>query len=171
MLSGFAKFVYDRGCGLPRRQWDNDDAAAATSDIRRAHNRVFSIVSAFHDYVGLQMPDELQGSILAKHDDEIDLLDGGEDVRTLALTAYRSSRSLETPNGCIAVDADYERVGRLACGYEKINVSRVQQIEDPVGEGDASLPRRPPPLRLRPGCNFGRRNSGLQRFESTEVWK
>jgi hypothetical protein len=79
---------------VPRRQWDNYHAAAATSDFGRAYNRIFTIVTALYDYVWLQKLYELQRSVLAKDDDEIDLLNGRKDVGTLAFTAYRSSRTL-----------------------------------------------------------------------------
>lgn len=123
---------------------------------------LFRIIAAFDNHVGLKMPHKIERSVLGENYDEIHALERGEHVRALRVAAHRPGRTLEAAHRLIAVDADDERVGALACGGENVDVPGMQQIEDAVSECDPTLSSRFPTPGLRPCRNLCRGVSRLQ---------
>lgn len=156
---------------MSRRQRHHYHSTAAASYFGRANNRVFSIVATFYDDIGLQKLDQLERGVFGEHDDEIDLLDRGEDVSALQLAPHGSSRPLQASNRCIAIDPDDKCIGSFASRHQEINVTGMQKIEHTVRERHATLSTGSPPFSLGPGCKLGSRNPGLQRLASTVEWK
>jgi hypothetical protein len=138
-LPCFTEFPYDGSGGLPRCERDDDNAAAPALHFVRSDNRRFGVIAALHNHVRLQSFDQLERSILGKDNNEIDAFHGREHEGTFRGAANRPARPLEPSHRVIAVDADDQRISGPARGAEEIDVSRVEQIEDTVGERDPIL--------------------------------
>lgn len=147
------------------------DAPSPALHICRANDRVFRIVAALDDHVGLEMPDEVQRRVIRENYDKIYALEGRQHVSTLGVAAHRACGSFETAHGFIAVDADDERVRGLARGAEDIDMAGMKQVENAIGECYPTLRSSSPPLSLSPCRNLRRGISRLQSPLSTDGWK
>ena len=119
-------------------------------------------VGALDQHVGLKRRDDVVRRVLVEDDD----------ARRRAASAARISarsasgvigpiRTLVRPHRSIRVDADDERVAEAARVLQVANVPGMQEVEDAVGEDDASCPaaREPGPRsqRLPAACRNSRR--------------
>ena len=149
-MSGFAtKRSYDVGSGLSGRQWDHDNTTAPRANLRRPDDGVLGVVPTLHENIGTQTLDELERCILVEEDDAIHHLERGDDIRALRLRANGTRRALQTANRIVAIEADDQRVASPAGAKQNVDVSRMEQIEDAVGEYDA------PVLGCAPACSTG----------------
>ena len=154
-----------------RRERNYDDAPAPALHFVGADDRAFSVVAAFHYDVRLENPDQLEGRILRKNNDQVDAFHCGEHERAFRLAAYRPARALEPSHGLIAVDADDKRIRSLARGNKEIDVAGMEQIEDSIGERYPVLACSSPALGLRTCGYFCRGITGLQSLLITMGWK
>jgi hypothetical protein len=81
---------------------------------------------------------ELEWSVFAEQHDEIDALEGGKKIRSIGLIANRTGLALETSHRRVGVETDDQRITLAASRGEKIDMARVQEIEDTVCENDLS---------------------------------
>lgn len=136
-----------------------------------AHDRVFRVVAAFYDNVGLQMRDEIEWRVLCKNYNEIDAFERRQQVRALGVAAHGSGRTLEAPYRFVAVDSNDERVGSCAGGGEDVDVPGMKQVEHAIRERYSTLIPSSPPLSLCPCRNLRRGISWLQGLLDTTGWK
>ena len=147
------------------------DSPSPALHFRGTNNRVFRIIAALDDHVGLEMPDEAERSVLGEHYDEIHALERRQHVCAFGVAAHGARGALEPAHGLIAVDADDERVGGFARGREEVDVAGMKQVEHTIGERYPTLPSSSPPLGLRPCRNLRRGISRLQSLLTTDGWK
>ncbi len=84
----------------------HDDATSPALHFCRANDRVFRIIAALDDHVGLEMSDEVERRVIGENYDEIHALERRQHVSALGIAAHGARRTLETTHGFIAVDAD-----------------------------------------------------------------
>jgi len=147
------------------------DAPSPALHICRANDRVFRIIAALDDHVGLEMSDEVERRVIGENYDEIHALERRQHVSALGVAAHGARRTLETTHGFIAVDADDERVGGFARGSEDVDMAGMKQVEHAIREGNPTLRSSSPPLGFRPCRNLRRGISRLQSLLSTVGWK
>ena len=153
------------------RERNYDDAPAPALHFVGADDRAFSVVAAFHYDVRLENPDQLEGRILRKNNDQIDAFHGGEHECALWSTPDRPARTFEPAHGLVAVDADDQRIrGRAGCN-EKIDVTGMEQIENSVGERDPIFSCSPPTLGVASRGDFRGRIPRLQSRLIAMGWK
>ena len=130
--------------------------------FRCADDSLFRIVAAFDNHVGLEMPDEVERSVLGENYDEIDALERREHVGAFGVAAHRARGTFEAAHRLIAVDTDDERVGAVARGGEDVDVPWVKQVEYAVSERHPTLSSSFPTPGFRPCGNLCRGISSLQ---------
>jgi hypothetical protein len=138
------------------------DASAAAANFRGADDRFLSVIASFDDHIRLEKLDQLERSVFAEDDDEIDGFNARQHVRPLGLSSNGSSGTLETAHREIAVDPDDECIRRLARGQQKVDMPGMKEIEHTVRKRYPVLSGGSPPAGLGPRCNLGRRNPWLQ---------
>jgi hypothetical protein len=143
-------------------------APAPALHFRCTDDSLFRIIAAFDNHVGLEMPHKIERSVLGENYDEIHALERGEHVRALGVAADRPGGTLEAAHRLIAIDADDERVGAVACGSENVDVPGMEQIEDAVSECDPTLSSSSPMPGLGPCRNLCRGVSRLQGVLTTD---
>lgn len=147
---------------MTRSKGDDDDVAAPAFYFAGADNGFLGVIATFHYDVRFEMLDEIERRIVGENYNQIHAFERGENVGALGVAMYRPGRTLKPAHRLVAVDADDERVGGSAGSGENIDVPRVQQIENAVGECNPAFPASPPTLRLHPGGNLVRRIPRLQ---------
>ncbi len=170
-LSCFTELPDDGGRGLAGRERNDDNTPSPGFYFSGADNRGFPVVGALHYHVRLESLDQLERRLLGEYYDEIDAFEGTEDESALRGAAYRPTRTLEPVDGVIAIDADNQGIGRSSRRDKKVDVSRMQQIEDSVGERYLILSFSSPTLRLRPCRYFRRRVTRPQSLLIARGWK
>ena len=83
---------------MSRRQRNDHHATSPAFDFRGADDRLFRVITAFHDHVGSQMPYQIERRVLRKHYDQIDALQRGQNITSFGIAANRSRRPLEPAN-------------------------------------------------------------------------
>jgi len=141
--------------------------SAPAFHFRCPNDRVFRIIAAFDDYVGLQMSDKIERSVLGENYDEVHALERRENVCTLGVGAHRTRRTLESAHRLVAIEADDERIGAGARGSEDVDVPGMKQVEYAVGERHPTLSSSFPTFGLRPCRNLCRGVSRLQGLLTT----
>src|SRR6478672_7512115 len=144
------KRLDDAGGGMTFGERNDVDAAAPGFDFSAANDGDRRIVAAFHQYVGSERQDELERRVLVEHRHRIDTFERGEHVRALGLRSHGTTRTLETANGGVAVQADDELIAEGAGGGEQVDVADVEQIEDAIREYDGPRFRITPAHRVAP---------------------
>jgi len=129
---------------MARSQRHDDDLSTARGDVGSTDNGVDSVVTALHEHIRAQLANELKWSVLVEDRHGIDNLQGREHIRSLMIAAHGSRRPLEAVHGGIGVDADDEGVTVITGDPEDVDMTRVQKIEDAIGEDHASLDGRSP---------------------------
>lgn len=147
------------------------DAPSPAFHFRCADDGVFRIVATLDDHVGLEMPDEIERRVLRKNYDEIDAFERRQHVGALGIAAHRPGRTLEAPHRLVAVESYDERVSGFARGGEDVDVTRMEEIKNTVGERYPIFPSSFPPLGLGPCRNLRRGISRLQGLLDAEGWK
>ena len=121
------------------RERDDDDAPSPALHFAGSDDRRFGVVATLHDDIGPEKLDQLERSVLGKNDDEVDAFDSSQNEGALRCAANGPAGTLEPAHRVVAIDADDERVGGPTRRDEEIDVSRMEQIEYPVGERDPIL--------------------------------
>ena len=152
-------------------QRNDDDLSAPAFDIRRTDDRVVRVIAALDDHIGPEMSDQVKRCVLRENYDEIDALERRENVGALRVGADGPCRALEATYRFIAIDADYQRVGRLSRGGKHVDMARMKQVEHAVGKCHSTFSARPPALRFDPGCNLCGRIPWLQSLLTARGWK
>src|SRR6266403_1169107 len=137
----------------------------------RTDDRIFGIIAAFDDHVGLQMSDKIERRVLGENYNEVHALERSEHVRALRVAAHRPRETLEAAHRLIAVDADDERVGAVARSSEYVDVPGMKQVEHAIGECYPTLSSSFPTPGLGPRRNLCRGVSRLQGLLTTAGWK
>ena len=122
--------------GPPGLDRDPDDPPAARFDRVAADDGVGGPVGAFDEHVRLNLADDLGGRFLVEDHRRIDARERGHNLRPLALRRDRPFGSLVRPDGSIGIDRDDQQIARAPRGLQVPHVTRVQQVEDAVGEND-----------------------------------
>ena len=99
------------------------------------------IIAALHQNVGKQLRDQLTRRVLAEKRDPIDAREAGEHVRAALFVVQWSLRSFQPTHGSVRIERDDEHVAERARREEILHVSRMQDIENAVGEYDAFTAR------------------------------
>ena len=139
---------------MSSRKRHNHHLPSPTFDFGRADNRVFGIVSAFHDDVGSQQLHQIERSVVRKNYYQIDAFERSENVGSLSIAANWTVRTLETADRLVAINANDQRISGRSRSAENIDMSWVKQVEDTISERDLALSRRPPALCVYPRRNF-----------------
>src|SRR2546423_815407 len=156
---------------MPRRERNDDDAAAPALHFLRADDSGLVVVAALRDDVRTKRSDELERSVFIEDHDAIDAFERGNDEGTIDLGADRARRTLQPPGGIVAVDADDQGITFRSRGSEHVDVTGMKKIEHAVREHDRAAGRITPLLRggaahhLRGGLTYG------QKFFSDDGWK
>ena len=88
---------------------------------------------------GAQGLDELERRVLVEEHDAVHGGEGGEHPGAGILTRHRPVGALAEPaHRRVAVDADHEGVALPARRLEQLDVTRMEKIEDAVGEDDGT---------------------------------
>lgn len=145
-----AKAFDDRSRGLTGSQRDDDALAAPGADLGSADHSVRGVVATLHDDIGPEVAHELERGILVEDGHRVDGLEAGEDIGAIGFAADGAIGALETPNARVAVDTDDERIPPRARAAKKVEMSGMQQVEDTVGEDDASVLAFAPRAGARP---------------------
>jgi hypothetical protein len=120
------------------RQRNDDDVAAARTDLPCADNGVRRIVATLHNDVGTEQLNQLERRVLLEERNGVHRLQRGEHISTLTLGADGSIRSLQPFHGCVAIDSDDEHVAASARTNEDVDVAGMQQIEHTIREHNAA---------------------------------
>jgi len=120
------------------------------ANLRRPDDGVLGVVSPLHQDVGTQSLDQLERRILIKEHDAVHHLESGHDIRALRFATNRPGGTLQPAHGVVAVDRDDQRVALAPRADEHVDVSRMQEVEDAVGEHHASSLGRAPARRVGP---------------------
>lgn len=150
---------------------NDDDSPSPGFYFGSSDDRGLGIVAALYYHIWLQGLDQLEGCVFGKYYDEIDALDGGKHESALSGAAHRPACALEATNGVIAVDADDQGIGSPTRRDEEVDVSRMEQIEDSVGESNPILSCSSPARRLGACGYFRRRVARRQSLLTTYGWK
>lgn len=116
---------------------DHDRAAPRFNHVA-ADNGIQGIIPTLHQHVRPHDADQFEGRVLGKHDDGVDGLEGGQNVRPLSGRPYWAGWTLETADRVIIVDAHEKRNSKRTRGDQHVNVSGVQQVEHTIGEHESS---------------------------------
>jgi len=82
----------------------------------------------------------LQWCVLIEGADKVDHVESFKDLRTLILGKYGTFRSFESTDRAIAVDRNNQRIAKLACTAQQVQVARMNNVETTIGK-DNSLSR------------------------------
>ena len=156
---------------MTRSEWNDDDISTPALYLGGADNGFLGIIATLHDHVRTEVAHEIERSILRKDHHHVNALDRGKDVGALSVGADRARRTFEATNRIIAVDADYQRVRRVAGRFQDVDVSRMQEIKDTVGESNSPFLPFPPPSGFSPRRDLGRWFSWLQSLLSADGLK
>src|SRR6267142_566467 len=126
----------DAGCGLAFQQRKSDDLAAPAFDFGPPHNTIKAPVRTLHENVRMNLQDGLEGRVLVKRADEIDHFETRQQFGTLFLAENRPARAFDADHRTVGIDRDDQGIAKRAGLPQKINVSRVQNIEAPIGKDD-----------------------------------
>jgi hypothetical protein len=146
----------------------DDNASSPAFHFRRANDRVFRVVAAFDDDIGLEMLDEVEGRVFGKNYHEIDTLERREHEGAFSIAADGAGRSLQPAHGLVAVYPDDESISRCSRRAENVDVPGMDQVEDAVCESYPTLSSSSPPLGLRPCRDLLPRISRLQSLLKAE---
>lgn len=152
-------------------KWNDDDIPTPAFYLGGSDNGLLGIIAAFHDHVGTKVSHEIEWSILGENHHYVNALDCGKDIGPLGVSADRARRTFEATDGIIAVDAHDKRIRGLAGSFQDVDVSRMQEIEDTVGESYSPFLPFPPPPGFIPRRDLGRWLSWLQSLLSAEGLK
>jgi hypothetical protein len=107
---------------MARREWDDNDAPAPALHFGGADDRFLGVVTAFDNNVRLEVPDQVEWSVIRENDNEVYALERAKDVGALGVTAHGSGRTFEPSNGVIAVDPDNEGIRGLSGRPQYVDV-------------------------------------------------
>ena len=142
---------------MPGRQRDNDDRAAASTNLGCANHGVWSVVAALYDYVRLKYTHELERCVLLEDGNGIDRFECRQHVCTLSFRSDGSVGTLEALYGSVAIQANDENITARAGTEQNVDVTGVKEIENAVGKND------PPALLPAPVCErFPRHDLSLR---------
>ena len=120
------------------RQRNDDDIAAARTDLPCADDGVRRIIAALHDDVGAEQLNQLERRILLEERDGIYRLQRGEDVGPFTLGADGPIGALQAFHGRVTIHPDDQDVPARARADQHVDVARMQQIEYAIREHDAA---------------------------------
>ena len=112
------------------------DAAAARFDDVAADDLIGGPVGALDEDVGLQLADDRLRRVLVEDHGGIDGRERGNHFGALVFRIDRPRRPLVRTNRSIGIDADDQRIAEGAGSVQIADVTRMEQIEDAVGEDD-----------------------------------
>lgn len=156
---------------MARGEWNDNYLPSPAFHFGGADNGVLGVIAALDDDIGLEMSDEIERRVLGENYDEVDALQRGENVGALGIRAHRTRRSLETTHRLVTVDADDQSIGGISRREKHVDVTRVEQIEDAVGERNPTLLPRSPALGFNPRRYLCRRITRLQSLLAADGWK
>ena len=110
-----------------------------------ADHLVAGVVSALHQYAGLDLRDQFDRRILTEDGDEIDRLQRRQHFGARALVLNRAPLALQPLHRRIAVQSDHQPVAGATRRGQYLDVTGMQNIETAVGETDPQT--LPPPIR------------------------
>lgn len=111
------------------------DGATAPLDDRAPDHLVRLVVTALHQHVGKEGLDQLQGSIFAEETDRVHAAKASHDFRSVFRPVQRSVGTLpEPPYRSVVVHADDKCVTEFPGPFEVLDVTAVNEVEDPVRE-------------------------------------
>ena len=119
---------------LARRQWNDENSTAPRANLRCPDDGFLAVVPALHEDIRAQPFNQLEWGVLVEHHDAVHHLEGREDVCALGCSANRTRGALQAPDGVVSVDRDDQRVTLSARAEQDVDVSRVQEVEDAIGE-------------------------------------
>src|SRR5436305_807225 len=119
--------------------WHDDNFTAPAFDFSRTDDRLRLIVATLDDDIRPKRIHEIERCVFVEKYYELNALETGNKVRAIAFTAHRPVWALESFHRCIGVDTDDQSITTRARGCEQIEMTRMQKIENPVGEHDLSF--------------------------------
>src|SRR5687768_14848539 len=140
----------DGGGGLTGVERNDDDAPTPRFHVVAADDGGGLVVASLHEHIRVEVANELERSVLGKGDHDVNVAQRGEHIGALGFGANGALRTLESPNGCIAIQSDHERITLLARFGEDVDVSGMEQIEHTVRERDTAAEALPPRRGLLP---------------------
>ena len=124
--------------GEPLGEFDAHNCAAACFNDVAADDVVRVPVGSLDEDIGLDRRNHRLRCVFVEDRHRVDAAQGGNDLRSLVLRVDRPRRSLVGAHRAVGVDRDDQRVAERACVDQIAHVSRMQKIEDAVGEDDAA---------------------------------
>ena len=144
-------------------QGDDDALSTPRANVFGTDDGVAGVVAALDDHIGSQGPDQLEGSVLVEHRDGVHGLESGEHIGTIGFRAYGALGPLQAANARVAVETHDECVTTFTRAAQDVEVSRVKQVEDAVGEDDAPALLLAPALRAGPVVDLPSGIEGAQK--------
>src|SRR6266550_556286 len=105
----------------------DDNASSPAFHFRRANDRVFRVVAAFDDDIGLEMLDEVEGRVFGKNYHEIDTFERREHEGAFSIAPDGAGGTLEPAHGLVAVHPDDESISRSSRRAENVDVPWMDQ--------------------------------------------
>ncbi len=141
-----------------RDECDNlDTTASGAYDLGTDHG-VRTIIAALDQHIGLQQFDQSQGSVFVKENHTVDAAEGRDYPGPIELGDDGTIGSLpQSPHRGVTIEAYHQGRAELARTLKHFDVSRMQQVEHPVGENDRLADTASPGARVgeRPDLHGG----------------
>ena len=87
----------------------------------------------------MNLNDKITRSISLKRHDSINTLKCCHDVHTIRQASNRTRRPLKSPSRCITIHGNDKHITVCTSVTEQVNMTRVEQIKDPISEDDKSM--------------------------------
>lgn len=123
---------------MSRREGNDNRFSAPPCHFLRSNDGVDGVVTAFHNHVRTKGFHELERCVFFEENYQVNRFECRENVSPLTLHADGTFGSLETLHRCVGVDANNQRIAACSGRREKIDVPSMQQIENTVGENNAT---------------------------------
>jgi hypothetical protein len=126
------KALDGRSGGMSRRERNDDDVAAAPTDLSRADNCRLSIIAALHENVRLNTSNELERRVFLEYDDRVDRFERCENITPFGCASNRPVWSLQSADRRVAINADEQALAPLARAKQYVDMPRMEEVEDAI---------------------------------------
>jgi len=121
------------GCGLTGNQRKCLNFASPSFDFLLSDD-VGGPVGTFDKYIRVNRQDGFQRSVFVKSTNVIHHLESFEDFSPFGLREDWPVGPLQSADRVVAIDRNNQRVAKLACAVEQIQVSGVNDVETTIGK-------------------------------------
>lgn len=121
---------------MPLDEADPGNPSAGRFDLGAPDDLIGSPIPTLDQDIGQERGDDSPGRRFRKRNQIVDVPDGAQDLKPLPQREDRPGRSLEPPDGRVAIEGDDETIAHFRGLVKEPDMSGVEEVEASVGEDD-----------------------------------